>query len=133
MLFHLMLLAVIGLAISVYSYLTEQRIKQDVNYKPFCDLSDTISCSKPLLSPYAKFFSISNSVAGIIFYSVMFVLGLLGMPKILMLSTLVACFISCGLGYLLYVRIQAFCILCSSLYIINFLLLWYSVKALFFK
>ncbi len=132
MMFHMMLLAILGLAISIYTYLTEQRLKKDPTYKPICDLSDKISCSKPMLSPYANIFFVSNAILGFLFYTGMIVLTLIDAHKLMFLGSFFSCLLSCGLGYLLYVKVQAFCLLCTALYIINFLMLFYCVKSLIF-
>ncbi len=132
MIVHIMLLAALGLCVSIYTYLTEQRLKKDPTYKPVCDLSDRISCSKPMLSPYANLFFASNAVMGILFYTAMMILALIGSTKLVLLGALLSCCASAGLAYLLYVKIQAFCILCTSLYIINILMFIHCIKLMIF-
>ena len=119
-------LAALGFGISLYTYLIEQRLKHDADYKPVCDISDRISCSKPMQSPYASLFFFSNAVMGMLFYGVLIVLALFDVGTILVLMTAGACIASCVLAYLLYFKIKALCLLCTLLYLINFLLLYLS-------
>ena len=119
--------SVIGLCISMYIYSIEQKLKKNPNYKPMCDVSDSVSCTKPMKSNYAQMFYISNSVISMIFYSVLAVFSLLGMHKIIFFLVVAGCIVSCILAYFLYFRIKSLCILCTSLYIINFILLYLSM------
>lgn len=132
MISHIVLLAVLGLCISIYTYLTEERVKQDPTFKPVCDLSDRVSCTKAMNSAYGKLFFVSNAIAGIAFYSGMIVLAIIGATKLVLLGAVASCVASCVLAYLLYVKVQTVCILCTSLYIINFLMLIHIVKIMLF-
>ena len=115
--------ALIGLCISIYAYMVEQKIKIDPTYKAACDLSDRISCTKPLLSPYAHLFYYSNATFGIIYYIVVAALAYLNAVNVLFLVALAGCLVSLYLAYILYVKIKSLCIVCTSLYLINFLIL----------
>ncbi len=119
----IILLAVIGFCISVYTYLLERKIKVMPTYKPVCDISDRISCTKPMLSPYANIFFFSNALASTAYYIVVAILAALDAYRLLFFAAIAACLVSVFLGYLLYFKIKSFCILCTSLYIINFLIL----------
>jgi vitamin-K-epoxide reductase (warfarin-sensitive) len=131
MLHTLFTLAIIGFLISVYAYMTEEKIKKDPNFKPACDLSDRISCSKPLKSEYANLFYISNTIAGILFYAFLAVLAFFNMAAALFYAAIAACVASVYLAYLLYFKIGALCLICTSLYIVNALLLFFSYKQMF--
>lgn len=124
----LIILPIIGFCISLYTYITERKIAQNPSYKPFCDISDRISCTKVMKSAYANLFFYSNALISTIFYIIFFIVTLLtpllfkSFIPTLCLSVL-ACLASCILGYFLYFRIKTLCLLCTLLYIINFLLL----------
>ena len=123
MMFMILILGTLGFGISLYAYITEQKVKLNPAYKPVCDLSDRISCSKPMKSPYATIFFLSNAVVALFFYMLIVILALLNATKLIMIAATVSCIVSCGLAYLLFFKIKSLCILCTSLYIINFLLL----------
>ena len=124
--FVFIMLAALGLGISLYTYVIEQRLKRDVSYKPVCDISDRISCSKPMQSQYASLFYFSNALVGTVFYGLLIALALVEARNLMFIATIGASIVSCVLAYLLYVKIKALCLLCTSLYIINLLLLYLS-------
>ena len=50
----IILLTLAGIVISIYAYMVEMNIAQNPEYKPACDLSDKISCTKVMGSSYSK-------------------------------------------------------------------------------
>ncbi len=116
-------LAVLGLCISVYAYILERKIAQNPTYKAACDLSDIVSCSKSIRSSYGKLFGISNALLGIGYYALFLMLLLFQAKITLYVLALLAFLFSLYLAWLLYFRIRAFCILCTSTYVVNILLL----------
>lgn len=68
MMLSILLLAIIGFCVSVYTYLLEKKIKQEPEYRPMCDISENVSCTKPMKSPYAHIFYFSNALVGMAFY-----------------------------------------------------------------
>jgi len=116
------LLSGLGFVISLYTYLLELKVKRMPHYKPFCDISDKISCTKVMKSNYASIFYISNALLALIFYAVMLVLASQGMIIPLIIGSFGAFFVSLFYAYLLYFKIKSFCILCISLYGINLIL-----------
>ena len=129
MLLSIAITALIGFSVSLYAYIVEKKIKENPLYKPACDLSARISCSKPITSSYGKIFFISNSLAGMCFYAVIAILALIGATKLLLLATLGGVLFSCVLAYILYVKIQSLCIVCTTLYVVNGILLYLSIQA----
>jgi len=115
------LLGFLGLWVSLYARLVEKRT-QKAGYKPFCDISDSVSCSRMMESPYSKLFGISLSLTGIAFYLVIMTLAALNSLTLLQYFSFTALLISVVLAYLMYFKINVICPLCVSLYIINFLI-----------
>lgn len=120
---HIILIALIGFAISLYSYYLEQKLKNDENFKASCDINDRISCTRPMLTPYSHFFYFSNSILGMIFYAAVALLAFFGFSKLVLVLAIGGMIASCVLAYLLYFEIKSFCMVCTSLYIVNILLL----------
>lgn len=116
-------LAALGFVISLYTYLIEQKIRNNSEYKPVCDISDRISCSKVINSEYSNIFFFSNAIAGMLFYAGVVILALLSLTQLLLIASIASCVFTCYLAYLLYFKIKSYCILCTSLYIINFAIL----------
>ena len=120
------ILATLGFAISLYGFIIEEKIKRDRSYKPACDISDAISCSKPMLSPWGSILGFSNAIVGLAFYALVFVLVLLNYTTLIFYLSLASVAVSIFLAYILYTQIKTFCVLCISVYAINFALLMVS-------
>lgn len=116
-------LAVIGFVISLYASIVERKLKHDPTYKPACDISDRISCSKVATSPYANLFFISNAVAGMLFYALVMLLAFLEYGQLLMITVVAGVLMSIYLAYILYTKIKSLCLVCTATYIINAALL----------
>ena len=115
-------LALLGLLVSFYAYRLEKKLKTDQNYKATCDISDTISCSKPILSEYGEIFGFSNALLGMLFYSLMAILAFMNKINLLFYLSIASLIASAFLAYLLYFRIKTLCLICTTIYAINILL-----------
>ncbi len=121
-----MILAFLGLLISLYILFAEFKVKQDPSYKAMCDFSDKVSCTKPILSPYGKVFGISNGVLGVLFYTTVIILAAFSFNRLIFFSAVAACIGSLYFGWILITKIRSYCLLCIFVYIINVLLLVHS-------
>ena len=115
----IIILATIGLCISFYGILVERKLQQDSQYKAACDISDTISCTRPMLSEYNKILGISNSLAATGYYLVIIMLALLDQKQFLLFIIPAGLLVSAVFAYILYFKIRSFCLICTSLYCIN--------------
>ena len=115
----LVILAITGLIISIYGITIERKLEQDSQYKATCDISDTISCSRPMLSQYNKIFGISNSLAAALYYIAVLIAVIINMPLLLMLVVTTGLVITLVFAYILYFKIKSVCLICTSLYLIN--------------
>lgn len=123
MIISILILAILGFCISVYTYIVEKKVRAEPEYHAACDLSDTVSCTKPMKSPYANIFYFSNALAGMLYYTVIALLAAFDLHLLLQIATALGVCVSAVLAYLLYFKVRALCILCTSLYIVNILLL----------
>lgn len=121
----IILISIIGILLSVYAYYVEIKSKEK-NYHAGCDISNKISCTKIFNSRYGKLVGVSNSLLGIIFYFVVIVLFYIRF-ELIFYMTLLSVLGSLYLAYLQFFRIKSFCLVCSSVYILNILLLIFSV------
>jgi uncharacterized membrane protein len=119
MLLLIALLGAAGLGLSIYSWYVEQKIKSDPTFKPFCDISDVVSCSKPLMSKYRAIFFISNPLLGIGFYLLIILLALAEYKTALMYSSTAGVLASFIFAYILFAKIRSICIVCTAIYIVN--------------
>jgi vitamin-K-epoxide reductase (warfarin-sensitive) len=123
MLYLIALIALLGLCISLYAYWVDRKLLHNISYKPACDISDKISCSKPFSSPYSEVLGISNTIVGIVFYTSMFWLAVGNFCYLLFLAAAGSVLFSIYLAFLLFFKIKTICLICISLYIVNILLL----------
>ena len=130
MLISILMLAVVGLVLSIYGFYIEQRLKKDSTYKPLCDVSTNISCSKPFLSPYGKIITNSNTALGIFFYLMLIVLAFFEYKEVIFMFTFAGIAMSVVFAYILYFKIKVVCLLCSAIYIINIALFIAAYQAL---
>jgi vitamin-K-epoxide reductase (warfarin-sensitive) len=122
--------ALLGFLISLYSFFIEQKFKQDSTYKVWCDISDKISCSKPIMGNYSNLFFISNALAGMGFYGFIIVLALLNQVYPIFYLSLAAGAVTIYLAYILFIKIKSLCLLCTAIYFINCILLVLSYTQL---
>jgi Predicted membrane protein len=117
------LLASLGLGISWYGYTVELKTTRDVTYKPSCDISDRISCTKAFTSPYGKLFGVSNTLVGMVFYVLVLVLAILGYTSLVRVLTVAGMMATGMFAYLLFVKVKSYCLVCAATYVVNILLL----------
>ena len=122
----IVIFAILGLLVSLYAFYITNRIKREKKYKPICDINENVSCKKALLSKYGSLFGISNSIIGIIFYTVILILVLFQQYHIIYLAAFLAFLASLVFAYLLITKVKSFCLVCIGIYIINFFLFVFS-------
>jgi len=131
-----------GIALSGYAYFVEYQLENEPGYKAMCDIDESHSCTTVFNSTYGRGFgfvgklmgdenhpiNVPNSLYGIIFYSTLGVLFLLGSNSRFLVSfqfymLILANCMSVYLGYLLYAVLKTICVVCISTYGVNFMLL----------
>lgn len=122
----ILLLAIIGILLSLYALWVEKNINENENYKSVCDINELISCTKPIKSDYAKFLGIPYGLFGLFFYLLIAFLAVFNITSIIFYLSCLAVIVSFILAYILYMKIGTFCIICSLLYCINLALLVFS-------
>ena len=126
----ILLLSVIGFAISLYGFSIEEKLKKNPEYKPLCDFSANASCTKPMKSSFGKILGISNTIIGMIFYAGIALLSCLGYHELVLLGAIGACVVSVFLAYILYFKLKTVCLICTLTYAVNAGLLvssWFSL------
>lgn len=113
------ILALIGIMVCVYLIHIEQQLTHNPQYKPLCNISDKISCTQPIQSPYRAIFGISNAKAGIVYYALILICILGGFTAVLKGLVIAGLGASLYCAYILFFKIRVLCILCVLIYIIN--------------
>ena len=126
----IVLLSFIGLCISLYAYSVDQNLKKDPTYKPLCNISDRISCSKPIMSPYGKLLGFSNSYLGLVYYPIMALLALVGNKLSIFVLATGSLLFTAYLAYILATKIKSLCLICLSIYAVNISLFVLSLKGI---
>lgn len=132
--------SLLGLGLSCYAVYVEYQtqIASAQPYSAFCDISETISCSKVFSSEYGKIYSkiglidndsvlnVPNAVYGAIFYTLMTLLSRLLLVSqseplydFLLLISTISVILSAYLGYILFAVLENTCILCFSTHACN--------------
>jgi len=124
----ILIAAVIGFLLSIYTIIIEYKHNNGNNYKAICDIGENSSCTKAFKSEYGKIFGVSNSYLGILFYILVFSLTLTIYSRYVFYITVLAILASVYLAYIQYVKMKNFCLVCTSIYVINILLLIFSYR-----
>ncbi|MFH0776643.1 MAG: vitamin K epoxide reductase family protein [Patescibacteria group bacterium] len=123
------ILAGLGLLLSLYTLYLHWQSKRAENYKAACDLSDRMSCMKSIRSAEGKMFGLPNGVYGIGFYAAIGVATLSEFQNYLWPLAIIGMLFSVYFGYQLYFKVKTFCVVCTSIYLINLLLLIFAWRA----
>lgn len=123
----LKILAAIGFVLSAYAYQVSQRHKKQKNYKPLCDISKNISCTRAFTSSSAALLGHANSLFGMLFYAGVYALVLYSKTEYVFYASIGAVLGCVYLGYLQY-KMKNFCVVCTSVYVVNILLMWFSAN-----
>lgn len=117
----------VGFLLSAYAYYVEFRFQEaqrlGLQYRALCDIG-MFSCTKVFSSEFGymtQFFGlpkVSNAAVGMLFYLAEMLLE--RNTTILLLMSAASCVGSVGLFYLLTVVMHDFCIVCFSIYVVNF-------------
>ncbi|XP_053211598.1 vitamin K epoxide reductase complex subunit 1-like [Panonychus citri] len=138
----LSLVAFTGLFISLYALFIEIKHSNNHNYKPFCDLGQSISCTAAFISKYGKglgllpedsVFNLPNPVYGIFTYTTLVMVANFSgtdrfLVNLLLIISIIINLVSIYLAYILYFILKNLCVVCVATYIVNFLLLLFSVQ-----
>ena len=120
------ILALIGFLLSCYALYVKWRSSKSKKYHPLCDIAKNISCTKAFASTFGSLAFLPNAFYGSLFYALVFFLALANKEHIIFYLAIIACMSSIFLAYLSYFKQKNFCLVCTSIYILNFLLLFLS-------
>ena len=116
------ILAIVGFILSLYSFYVEKRLEKNSSYSPTCDITQKVSCSVAFTSKYAKIFGINNSILGLIFYSAIILLSLTSFAWLILYFAASSVLITFYLAYISYFKLKNFCLVCSTIYLVNLLI-----------
>lgn len=118
------ILASLGFLLSAYAFYVIKRTERSGKYKPLCDISENVSCTKAFISEYGSLMVLPNPLLGILFYALMIIIG---EHQVIFYLSSVAFAFTFYLAYLSYVKQKNFCLVCSAIYVVNVLLFLFSL------
>src|SRR3989344_3167230 len=124
------ILAISGLLLSGYALYVKGRAESDKDYSPLCDFNEHISCTKAFLSKEGSLTGFPNPLLGIIFYAVIFILDVLQYSNTLWYLSIVALIASVYLADTSYFKQKNFCLVCTAIYLINFILVMVQIPGI---
>lgn len=127
----IIILSIIGVLFSIYSYVVGKKARHEKDYKSICDLNDKVSCTTAFTSKYGKILGIKNSLLGILFYIFIFLFYINNYPNLLFYITVVGFIVTIYLAYALYLKLENYCLVCNAIYLINITLLILSHRLYF--
>lgn len=121
-LFAIRWIALLGLIISAYALYVKRNLAIYKVYKPLCDIKDNVSCSKAFTSKYGSLTGWPNPIFGMIYYVAVFILTLYYDSRSILVLSMIALAGTLYLAYISYFKQKNFCLVCSSIYLINILI-----------
>jgi len=136
------ILGLCGILASLYAINVEKNATGKKKYVAFCDVNDSMSCSRVLTSEYANlsriffgfdknsWFNRSNTYYGVLFYLAVMLypfwpFTLVPFREYLLLGASIGSIAaSCTLAYILTFKLHNFCLVCVVTYVINGLILY---------
>jgi vitamin-K-epoxide reductase (warfarin-sensitive) len=123
--FFLQSLSIIGFLLSLYALYVEYKVEKEASYKAVCDINNRMSCTKAFTSKYGKILGISNAYYGVVYYLIVFVLTFTVYSDIIFYLAILGGVGSIYLAYILYFKLKDICVVCTSVYVVNVLMLSY--------
>lgn len=124
-------LAVAGMLLSLLAIRIVEHAQKSSRFVAWCDINKHMSCTKALTSPHGRIFRIHNAWIGLFYYLLLFLLASRAQYSFLLVLSSLAALASLYLFYVAYVEMRNACPLCTAIYIINGLLLFFSYSAVF--
>ncbi len=118
MVWGITILSTLGLALTFYAIYVRNKKTDFPDYKPLCDINRKISCTKAFMSDYYELFLFPNTIYGLIYYGLCFILSFSRVNYIFYIS-IPATIFTFYLAYLSYHKQKNFCIVCAIIYLIN--------------
>jgi vitamin-K-epoxide reductase (warfarin-sensitive) len=115
-------LSLLGLALTFYAIYVRNKKIENPHYKPLCDISKKISCTKSFMSEDFTILFFPNTIYGLIYYGLCFLFSFSRVNYIFYIS-IPAMLFTFYLAYISYFKQKNFCAVCTILYLINIYLI----------
>jgi vitamin-K-epoxide reductase (warfarin-sensitive) len=143
---YITLLGCIGVIACAYAINVEMNMKKNKKYVAFCDVGQSMSCSRVLVSEYSKMgkllfnldpdhpLNVPNTYYGFLFYCAVILYNVYPFTLIpcrqylLLFASIISNMSSVCLAYILYFKLKTACLVCVATYIINAFLLYFAYQ-----
>ena len=112
-------LATFGLLLSIHALWINGHYRRRMRYRPWCDFSETVSCSRAFTSNYSRAFGFHNAWFGLAAYPAVAWLALTGRTLELLGAGTLLLLAAASLAYVSYVRMRNYCVVCTAIYAVN--------------
>nr|XP_027198206.1 vitamin K epoxide reductase complex subunit 1-like protein 1 [Dermatophagoides pteronyssinus] len=135
----LMVIILVGFLLTAYAFYIELKHEYNHSYQALCDVNPIISCTKVLTTKWSKGFGIlpeplafRNPIFGFGFYTLFLLMIAAFKPntkicKSLIILAILSNLATIYLAILMIYIIEFYCLVCIFTYVVNFLLLIYSI------
>jgi vitamin-K-epoxide reductase (warfarin-sensitive) len=127
----IVVLSSIGIVLSAYALYVKHQLGKNKDYKAVCDISEKVSCTKPMASEYGSLLILPNSAFGVIFYAVVLFFGYFDEMRAVFWLSALAVIGSVYLAYVSFFKLKVVCPVCTAVYMVNILLLVFSAVVLY--
>ena len=127
MIYSVRWLSLLGFVLCAYSLHVMNNLRKYKSYKPLCDVKENISCSKAFTSKYGYLTGFPNPIYGLVFYTIIFISTLYYNTRLILYLSMLSVAFSLYLAYISYFKQKNFCLVCSTIYLINLLILLMSM------
>lgn len=121
-----LLCALVGFGVSAAAAYTHYHLLNDPNYRSFCDVSETVSCTQVYMSRFSTVRGVPVAIFGALWFVMAGLLSVAGMtgrepvresvPGYLFVLSTLALAVILYLGYASFVILKAVCLLCLTTY-----------------
>src|SRR5437879_4637676 len=118
--------AAVGFGVSAASAYTHYHLLNDPNYRSFCDVNETVSCTQVYMSRYSTVRGVPVAIFGALWFVVAALLSVAGLtardtvresvPGYLFLLSTLSLAVVLYLGYVSFFLLKAVCLLCVTTY-----------------
>lgn len=137
---------IVGLLLTLYTIYVERQQSKNKAYRAACDVSDSMSCSVVLKSPYAKLvgktfglkrkhpLNLPNTYYGVLFYIAIMLYSvypftLVPFREYLLFGASVSSLSVCVvLAYIMHFKLKNYCLVCIGTYFVNLFIFYYTLK-----
>ena len=124
------ILAFVGLILSLYAYRVKKHLDRVPSYKPLCEISDQVSCKRALQSKESNLLFVPNSAWGMFYYFLIILFVENYWIQWAFSLSVIALIMSLYLSYVLYYKQKNFCVVCWSTHLVNVFLFLFLLRAI---